>query len=141
VESVFSPEALLTLTPAHKILRLKVMPKFSFPLSGLFGVLKPSGPTSMSVLRDVKKLVAKSSLFVEPDKLVKQEHSKKHSKKRSRFDPVKIGQGGTLDPLADGVLGVFTLEHANFQPKTDPLNRSHRRRKRNQTFEPILRLY
>lgn len=95
----------------------------------------------MSVLRDVKKLVAKSSLFVEPDKLVKQDHSKKHSKKRSRFDPVKIGQGGTLDPLADGVLGVFTLEHANFQSETNPLNRSHRRRKRNQTFEPILRLY
>jgi len=117
------------------------MPKFSFPLSGLFGVLKPSGPTSMSVLKDVKKLVAKSSLFVEPDKLVKQDHLGKHSRKRSRFDPVKIGQGGTLDPLADGVLGMFTLEHANFQPKTDPLNCSHRRRKRNQAFEPILGLY
>jgi len=69
----------------------------------------------MSVLRDVKKLVVRSSLFVEPDKLVKQDHSEKHSKKRSRFDPVKIGQGGTLDPLADGVLGVFTLEHAYLQ--------------------------
>ncbi|KXN86900.1 putative tRNA pseudouridine synthase 4 [Leucoagaricus sp. SymC.cos] len=58
----------------------------------------------MSVLTDIKKLVGKSRLFVDPDKLP--EKSKKHSKKRSRLDAVKIGQGGTLDPLADGVLVV-----------------------------------
>ncbi|KAF5358406.1 hypothetical protein D9756_001500 [Leucocoprinus leucothites] len=85
------------------------MPKVSvppLPLSGLFGIVKPSGPTSMSVLEDLKKLIRKSRLFVEPDKLEKPDQSKKHSKKRNRTDPVKIGQGGTLDPLADGVLVV-----------------------------------
>lgn len=107
------------------------MSKFSFPLSGLFGVLKPSGPTSMSVLRDVKKLVAKSPLFVEADKLVKHDQSKKKSKKRSGSDPVKIGQGGTLDPLADGVLGMFTFEHVSSDSGVDLLDHSCRRWERN----------
>ncbi|EKM82618.1 hypothetical protein AGABI1DRAFT_111213 [Agaricus bisporus var. burnettii JB137-S8] len=85
------------------------MPKISIPplpLSGLFGIVKPSGPTSMSVLTDIKKLAGKSRLFVDADKLGKPDHSRKNSKKRSRFDSVKIGQGGTLDPLANGVLVV-----------------------------------
>ncbi|KAF9454560.1 pseudouridine synthase [Macrolepiota fuliginosa MF-IS2] len=85
------------------------MPKVSIPtlpLSGLFGIVKPSGPTSMSVLTDIKKLAGKSRIFVEADKLGKPDQSKKHSRKRSRFDSVKIGQGGTLDPLADGVLVI-----------------------------------
>lgn len=86
------------------------MPKVSIPplpLSGLFGVVKPSGPTSMSVLTDIKKLAGRSRLFVEADKLEKPDLSKKNSRKRSRLDPVKIGQGGTLDPLANGVLGML----------------------------------
>lgn len=85
------------------------MPKVStsvLPLSGLFGVIKPSGPTSMLILTEIKKLAGNSRLFVEEGKLGKPDQSKKHSRKRSRLDPVKIGQGGTLDPLADGVLGT-----------------------------------
>ncbi len=81
------------------------VPTSALPLSGLFGVIKPSGPTSMSVLTEIKKLAGKSRLFVEEVKLGKPDQSKKHSKKRSRLDSVKIGQGGTLDPLANGVLG------------------------------------
>ena len=79
----------------------------SRPLSALFGVVKPSGPTSMSLVNDVKKLVANSPLFVEESKL-KAKTSK--SAKRSKYgrDAVKIGQGGTLDPLADGVLGTIS---------------------------------
>ncbi|KAH7889363.1 pseudouridine synthase [Phlebopus sp. FC_14] len=86
------------------------MPKVSIPqlpLSGLFAVSKPSGPTSMSVLEDVKQLVVKSRLFVESGKLEKRVAGKGKSYKRGR-DTVKIGQGGTLDPLADGVLGKIT---------------------------------
>ena len=79
----------------------------SRPLAALFGVVKPSGPTSMSLVNDVKKLVANSPLFVEESKL-KAKTSK--SAKRSKYgrDAVKIGQGGTLDPLADGVLGTIS---------------------------------
>lgn len=86
------------------------MPKISLsslPISSLFAVAKPSGPTSMSVVNDIKKLVGSSRLFVESDKLdnPKRKNSHKHKGKRAR-EAVKIGQGGTLDPLADGVLVV-----------------------------------
>ena len=63
----------------------------------------------MSLVNDIKKLVANSPLFVEESKL-KAKTSK--SAKRSKYgrDAVKIGQGGTLDPLADGVLGTSSLK-------------------------------
>ncbi|KAH9009693.1 pseudouridine synthase [Lactarius hengduanensis] len=78
------------------------MPKSpTLPLSGLFGVVKPSGPTSMHVVNQLKKLVNDSRLFVHKEKL-----EKTAGKRRTRKDNVKIGQGGTLDPLADGVLVV-----------------------------------
>jgi len=82
------------------------MPKVSIPplpLSGLFAVAKPSGPTSMAVVEDIKQLVGNSRLFVDASKL--ENRTGKGSRKR-RKDSVKIGQGGTLDPLADGVLVV-----------------------------------
>ncbi|KAJ7581250.1 pseudouridylate synthase 4 [Mycena floridula] len=88
------------------------MPKItlpSLPISGLFGVAKPSGPTSMSVVSDIQELVARSKLFVGSEKLAKMESDvakgKKMNGKRLR-ELVKVGQGGTLDPLADGVLVV-----------------------------------
>src|SRR5882762_10754815 len=88
------------------------MPKVSLPslpVSALFAVAKPSGPTSMSVINDIKELVASSRLFVEIEKLDQQKIKGKnkgyHRGKRAR-EAVKIGQGGTLDPLADGVLVV-----------------------------------
>jgi tRNA pseudouridine55 synthase len=76
----------------------------SLPLSGLFGIIKPSGPTSMHVVDQLKRLICNSRLFVDEEKL-----KKLPGKKRGRRDNVKIGQGGTLDPLADGVLGQFDL--------------------------------
>ncbi|KAF7363512.1 Pseudouridylate synthase 4 [Mycena sanguinolenta] len=98
------------------------MPKATvppLPLSALFGVVKPSGPpffnsrsfadvrptgpTSMSVINDVKLLVSRSKLFVDPGKL---ESKKKINVRKPKAGDLKIGQGGTLDPLADGVLVV-----------------------------------
>ncbi|EAU88512.1 pseudouridylate synthase 4 [Coprinopsis cinerea okayama7 len=85
------------------------MPKVlsKFPVSGLFGVLKPSGPTSMSVVHDLQELVTRSKLFVLPDKL-EQMRKRKPAKRKGKpsKDAVKVGQGGTLDPLADGVLVI-----------------------------------
>ncbi|KAF9013892.1 pseudouridylate synthase 4 [Cyathus striatus] len=86
------------------------MPKVSLPhipLSGLFGVVKPSGPTSMSTVHDLQQLIARSKLFVEEAKLEKVK-GKQISRKRGRHnkEAIKIGQGGTLDPLADGVLVI-----------------------------------
>lgn len=83
----------------------------TFPLQGLFGLIKPSGPTSMSLLDGLKPLLRESSLFV-PDETERKSYIEARKKgqvqrrKNKKFkDPVKIGQGGTLDPLADGVLG------------------------------------
>ena len=57
----------------------------------------------MHVVNEIKKLITRSRLFIEAGKL----KMAKGKQKRSRFakDVIKIGQGGTLDPLADGVLG------------------------------------
>lgn len=88
------------------------MPKISLPalpVSGLFGIIKPSGPTSMSVIHDLQQLIGRSKLFVEAEKLeaAKNNKASKRKGKRSR-EAIKVGQGGTLDPLADGVLGQLS---------------------------------
>ncbi|EIN07290.1 pseudouridylate synthase 4 [Punctularia strigosozonata HHB-11173 SS5] len=94
----------------------KVTPS-SLPISGLFAVAKPSGPTSMKLINDMKPLINNSALFVEKSKLGKVDAKQK---KKGRFgrQAVKIGQGGTLDPLADGVLvmgvGKGTKELSGF---------------------------
>ncbi|KIY72207.1 pseudouridine synthase [Cylindrobasidium torrendii FP15055 ss-10] len=83
------------------------MPKASLsslPVSGIFGINKPSGPVSMSLLNEIQPLIYKSRLFVEEDKIILK--PKKGKGKRRNNQPVKVGQGGTLDPLADGVLVV-----------------------------------
>jgi tRNA pseudouridine55 synthase len=54
----------------------------------------------MYVVEQLKKLICHSRLFVDEDKL-----KNSPGKKRAKRGNVKIGQGGTLDPLADGVLG------------------------------------
>ncbi len=60
----------------------------------------------MSVVNDIQAVVQNSKLFVEASKL--EQTAGKKSKGRKRFKGnVKIGQGGTLDPLADGVLGEY----------------------------------
>ncbi|CBQ73438.1 related to tRNA pseudouridine synthase B [Sporisorium reilianum SRZ2] len=86
------------------------------PLSGIFGINKPSGPTSMSLLDELKPLFATSPLFADADG----NRPQNNQRKRGRFGgkgkgkwggggaagAPKLGQGGTLDPLADGVLVI-----------------------------------
>lgn len=87
------------------------------PLSGLIGIVKPSGMTSMTVLDTLKPLLASSHLFQLP--ALTPEEERMASRKRKRRDMhmrnkgmdidarcPKVGQGGTLDPLAEGVLVV-----------------------------------
>lgn len=110
------------------------MPKISLshlPLSGLFGVIKPSGPTSMSIINDVKQLVARSALFVEAEKLERTKGQKIPNKGKRARDAIKIGQGGTLDPLADGVLGEIESE-TNDNPLINIFSSSCRCRKGHQ---------
>ncbi|PLW05229.1 hypothetical protein PCANC_27594 [Puccinia coronata f. sp. avenae] len=82
---------------------------FKRPLSGLFAINKPSGVTSMSLLESLKELFLSSKLFVEnpePHQLAKGKKSRKNKywQKKNQAKAIKIGQGGTLDPLASGVL-------------------------------------
>ena len=62
----------------------------------------------MSIVHDLQQLVARSKLFVTDEKLEAMKKQKagkgKRKGKQARVDGVKVGQGGTLDPLADGVL-------------------------------------
>ncbi|PKI82424.1 tRNA pseudouridine(55) synthase [Malassezia vespertilionis] len=86
------------------------------PLSGLFAIAKPSGPTSMHMLDELKTLLASSSLFYPPDAPPPFSAAARNTKRAKPWErallkkcgrlPPKIGQGGTLDPLAEGVLVI-----------------------------------
>lgn len=58
----------------------------------------------MSVVEKIQGLLAHSRMFVAEDKL-RNMKGKKPLKGRRVRELIKVGQGGTLDPLADGVLG------------------------------------
>ncbi|TNY18266.1 putative pseudouridylate synthase 4 [Rhodotorula diobovata] len=89
------------------------MPKAAkVPLSALFAINKPTGIPSMQLLNKLQPLFSASELFRDPNK---PSHGGKGGRggrggkrSRGRGDQVKMGQGGTLDPLADGVLVVGT---------------------------------
>ncbi|BGO89096.1 hypothetical protein NBRC10512_003841 [Rhodotorula toruloides] len=90
------------------------MPKAgNAPLSALFGLNKPTGVPSMTLLNRLQPLFSASELFRDPNNANEQDQGGKGWKKGKkgrgrRADKVKMGQGGTLDPLADGVLVVGT---------------------------------
>jgi tRNA pseudouridine55 synthase len=100
------------------------MPKVSatlLPLNGLFALVKPSGPPSMAILDRLKPLFSKSRLLVDLEEYEKEIAEKEKLKgkrrpKRGRLsrpgDRPKLGQGGTLDPLADGVLGELSSQQS-----------------------------
>ncbi|WVW80049.1 tRNA pseudouridine(55) synthase [Kwoniella bestiolae CBS 10118] len=75
------------------------------PLNGLFPIAKPSGPSSMKVIDSITSLLLDSKLFDDPEKR-KHARYQKNKKKNTTHLGLKIGQGGTLDPLADGVLVI-----------------------------------
>lgn len=62
----------------------------------------------MHIVNQLKIVMSKSPLFFEPEK-VEGKGTQKGRKRRGK-DKVKVGQGGTLDPLADGVLGECSFD-------------------------------
>lgn len=83
----------------------------SFPVSGVVGIVKPSGPTSMSLLDALKPLLAASKVFQDVSAHTGSGRPGRNRRKRFRggdgsAGTPKLGQGGTLDPLADGVLVI-----------------------------------
>lgn len=84
----------------------------SRPLSGVFAIDKPSGVSCMDLLDKLKDLLAFSPLFRNPDGSLPEGHGGKAWRPKNRKQikgkagPPKVGQGGTLDPLASGVLVI-----------------------------------
>lgn len=72
---------------------------------------QPTGQTSNAILAGLKRLGRNSVLFKES----------KAAGVKARGGITKIGQGGTLDPLADGVLGqLYIFTFALLYPDPDP---------------------
>ncbi|KAG8934573.1 hypothetical protein FRC03_007724 [Tulasnella sp. 419] len=91
------------------------MPKITapeIPLNGLFAINKPSGMISMQLLDKLKRLIVDSPLFIDKHVVAYQrEWRAKTGKSLSKYKKKndggpKVGQGGTLDPLAKGVLVI-----------------------------------
>ncbi|CAN6604862.1 tRNA pseudouridine synthase 4 [Trichomonascus vanleenenianus] len=72
-------------------------------MNGVFAVNKPSGPSSGDVVSDLKHYFSKSPVFKGDIDALKKATTARKSKK---IKYIKIGHGGTLDPLASGVLVI-----------------------------------
>ncbi|KAK2808256.1 hypothetical protein FQN50_004811 [Emmonsiellopsis sp. PD_5] len=77
-------------------------------MEGVFAVHKPPGITSADVLRDLQKKFTPSRFFqpwIDAERTRRRAESKFQSRRRrdKRLE-VKLGHGGTLDPMATGVL-------------------------------------
>ncbi|KAM3088256.1 pseudouridine synthase pus4 [Clarireedia jacksonii] len=79
-------------------------------LEGVFAINKPTGISSAQVLRDLQTHFNPSQLFapwIEAETSARDRESHNQRQKRRKNNKkvqVKIGHGGTLDPLATGVL-------------------------------------
>ncbi|VBB76225.1 Putative tRNA pseudouridine synthase 4 [Podospora comata] len=79
-------------------------------LEGVFGINKPIGISSAQVIRDCQNFFDPSARFAPALEQVREQRDKesKYQRNRRRRFPnkvqTKIGHGGTLDPLAGGVL-------------------------------------
>jgi len=61
------------------------------------------------VIDSITNLLLESRLFDDPEKIRHAVPKGRNKKKNKTQMGLKIGQGGTLDPLADGVLGERSL--------------------------------
>jgi tRNA pseudouridine55 synthase len=82
-------------------------------MNGVFAVNKPSGPTSQDIVGTLKHLFSDSPVFEHDVAHMKTKiaqargpHGKRTRSQRQKKTFIKIGHGGTLDPLADGVLVI-----------------------------------
>lgn len=80
----------------------KSIPIRNEPLSCLFAINKPTGIISMNLLNKLQPIFKSSDLFK-----TKPKQQGGTQKKKWKVERIKLGQGGTLDPLADGVLGIL----------------------------------
>lgn len=81
-------------------------------MNGIFAIEKPTGITSAKFLSKIQRIFSDSNIFKkqhDQQKIIGSKESNANSKnilKENKKFKVKIGHGGTLDPLANGVLVV-----------------------------------
>ncbi|KAI5956555.1 PUS4 [Candida jiufengensis] len=84
-------------------------------MNGVFAIYKPSGISSANFINDIQDLFTNSRKFASDLKaardkvyydLSRDKKWQKRARKKADSTKVKIGHGGTLDPLASGVLVV-----------------------------------
>ncbi|KAJ5050485.1 uncharacterized protein L3040_002366 [Drepanopeziza brunnea f. sp. 'multigermtubi'] len=77
-------------------------------MEGVFAVQKPTGISSAQALRDLQRQFDPSKLFapwLEGEREIRsREAANQRNRRKKKHIQVKIGHGGTLDPLATGVL-------------------------------------
>ncbi|KAI5301101.1 hypothetical protein KEM56_001963 [Ascosphaera pollenicola] len=79
-------------------------------LDGVFAVHKPTGISSADVLRDLQRHFNPSEFWkpwIERERSIREREARlKNSRRKIKRVEVKLGHGGTLDPMATGVLIV-----------------------------------
>lgn len=129
VPSCEARELVTSLSPSNFYVTMPKAPSSAAgPLSILFAINKPTGAralaqgqrreiaecclvaratgmVSMQLLNKIQPLLASSTLFKAVEEGTTGKQGKGKGKRRRGENRVKLGQGGTLDPLADGVLG------------------------------------
>ena len=78
-------------------------------MDGVFAINKPSGATSRTVLDQINRVLSKSSTSQESLKKLQNVRNQTLGKQRIKkwkTNKLKMGHGGTLDPLASGVLVI-----------------------------------
>ncbi|QSL64835.1 hypothetical protein MERGE_002139 [Pneumocystis wakefieldiae] len=74
---------------------------------GIIAINKPSGWICTHILNELEKILRKSYLYNQLVDIPEEQVYKRRRKlKDSRYGRIKLGHGGTLDPLASGVLVI-----------------------------------
>lgn len=109
--------------PSNKNLSIhSLLNTMPYPLDGVFAINKPSGPTSADAVASLKGALNNSALVLgsrawakangmSTRKPKKENWKKRQQNKRKGVDngpsnDIKVGHGGTLDPLASGVIVI-----------------------------------
>ncbi|KAG8826780.1 hypothetical protein FRC19_007583 [Serendipita sp. 401] len=133
VQPLLAPDYNTLILPILRLLGMPKTAYPLLPLNGIFAINKPSGPTSMALITRLKPMFSASRLFASENQLERLKTSsgtgkkaypgptqsgeltgKDRNKGKKRGERtnwkklsrqyVKMGSGGTLDPLANGVL-------------------------------------
>ncbi|KAG8851694.1 hypothetical protein FRC20_001676 [Serendipita sp. 405] len=145
VQPLLAPDYNTLILPISRLLGMPKTAYPLLPLNGIFAINKPSGPTSMALITRLKPMFSASRLFASENQLEqlrtssgtgkkaypgptqsgeltgkdrnkgKKRGERTNWKKLSR-QYVKMGSGGTLDPLANGVLSGYSALKVDGRP-------------------------